>query len=64
VPTPNINKDRYSTPQYKRIRSGHKGIGRHNDLITWLYIQQQGRHFQRSGTGVREQGFAATSARL
>ena len=60
----NINEDDFCATQHKGVGGGDEGIARHNHFIARLDIQQQRRHFQRSGAGRRQQGFGSTEALL
>lgn len=49
-------------PQHKGIGGGHKGIGRHDDLVARLYLQKQSCHLKGMGTGGGQQHLRRTAA--
>ncbi|MNH35040.1 hypothetical protein D3C76_1473290 [compost metagenome] len=50
----NVDEHWHATSKYEGIGRRDEGVGRHDDLITWLNVQQQGSHFQSSSARVGE----------
>ena len=50
-----IHKHDFRPAQDKRVRRGDEGVARHDHFIAGLNIQQQRGHFERCGTGRRQQ---------
>src|SRR5699024_1261502 len=54
---PDIHEDNFRSPQHEGVRSGYKGIGRHDHLIPGTDIRQKSRHLQRMGARSGQQNF-------
>ena len=50
-----IDEHRYRAAQDKSVRSGHKGVRRHDHFVAGREVAQDGRHLERPGARVREQ---------
>lgn len=50
-----VDKDRHSATQHEGIRRRYERVGRQDDLVAGLDIEQQRGHLQRRGAGVGEQ---------
>jgi hypothetical protein len=51
----NVGKHRAGAAENEGIDRGHKGEGRHDDLVTGLHVEKESRHLQRVGAGGRQQ---------
>ena len=55
---PDIHEHGHSPPQHKGVRRGHKGIGRHDDLVPGAdLIHQKGSQLRGMGAGGGQQAF-------
>ena len=59
---PDIHEYGNAAAQHKRVRRGDERIGRHDNLVAWAAVDQQGRHLQCGGSGMNQQNLSGAGA--
>ena len=61
---PDVDEHRDRAAQHERIRRRHEGEGRHDHFVAALDVEQQRRHVERRGAGMRQQRLGAAGSLL